>query len=155
MKVSLRKKDVSVSLAYRLAFFTEVLVGSGLGDASMGITAGRGIDGAGETERRDEENDDLRLWLMTLGGFIGSATEVGVPGADGTGDPIVPEVGPPPMPGMASSTASWARWPKSGGAGLLDDMRRGGRSDLRWLAILGGLSVSLLRVYCPSFVLRE
>lgn len=60
MKVSLRKNDVSVSLAYRLAFFTDVLVGRGLGDASMGITAGRGIDGAGETERR-EENDDLRL----------------------------------------------------------------------------------------------
>ena len=61
MKVSLRKNDVSVSLAYRLAFLTEVLVGRGLGDASIGITAGRGIDGAGETERRDDENDDLRL----------------------------------------------------------------------------------------------
>jgi hypothetical protein len=45
------------------------------------------MDGAGETERRDEK-DDLRLWLMTLGGFIGRAIDVGVPGADGTGDPI-------------------------------------------------------------------
>lgn len=69
-----------------------LLVGCGLGDASMGITAGRGIDGAGETERRDalSENDDLRLWLITLGGFIGKNTEVGVPGADGTGEPIEP-----------------------------------------------------------------
>lgn len=92
---------------------------------------------------------------MTLGGFIGSATEVGVPGADGTGDPIAAEVGPGPMPGTASITDSWDRWPKSGGAGLFDDMRRGGRSDFRWLATLGGLSVSLLRVYCPSLVLRE
>lgn len=155
MKVSLRKKDVSVSLAYRLAFFTEMLVGSGFGDASIGITAGKGIDGAGETDRRDDEKDDLRLWLTTLGGFMGRATEVGVPGADGTGDPIPPEVGPLPIPGTASITDSCARWPKSGGAGLLDDMRRGGRSALRWLATLGGLSVSPLRVYCPSFVFRE
>lgn len=44
------------------------------------------MDGAGETERR-EENDDLREWLMTLGGFIGRAIEVGVPGAEGTGEP--------------------------------------------------------------------
>jgi hypothetical protein len=61
VKVSLRKKEVSVSFAYRLAFFTDVLEGRGLGEASIGITAGRGIDGAGETERRDDENDDLRL----------------------------------------------------------------------------------------------
>lgn len=53
----------------------------------MGITAGRGIDGAGETERLDEK-DDLRLWLITLGGFIGSAIDVGVPGAEGTGELI-------------------------------------------------------------------
>lgn len=51
----------------------------------MGMTAGRGIDGAGETERRDEK-EDLRLWLITLGGFIGRAIDVGVPGADGTGE---------------------------------------------------------------------
>ncbi len=52
----------------------------------MGITAGRGMEGAGDAERR-EEKEDRRLWLMTLGGFIGKATEVGVPGADGTGEP--------------------------------------------------------------------
>lgn len=38
-----------------------MLVGRGFGDASMGMTAGKGIDGAGLTERRDEEKDDLRL----------------------------------------------------------------------------------------------
>jgi hypothetical protein len=74
-----------------------VLFRCGFGDASMGITAGRGIDGAGETERL-EEKDDLRLWLITLGGFIGSAMDVGVPGADGTGEPIA-------TPGTASTAA--------------------------------------------------
>jgi hypothetical protein len=112
----------------------------GLGEASMGMTAGRGIEGAGDTERL-EEKDDRRLWLMTLGGFMGN--EVGVPGADGTGEPML----------AADSTDSCARKPKSGGAGLLDDIRRGGRSALAWLATLFDLPSSwLLRVYCPSFV---
>lgn len=53
----------------------------------MGMTAGSGIEGAGETERR-EENDERLLWLTAPGGFIGKAAEVGVPGVDGTGDPI-------------------------------------------------------------------
>ncbi len=53
----------------------------------MGITAGSGMEGAGEAERL-EENDDLREWLITLGGFIGRANEVGVPGAEGTGEPM-------------------------------------------------------------------
>jgi len=61
-----------------------VLVGRGFGDASIGMTAGRGIEGAGETDLL-EEKDDLLLWLMTLGGFIGNM-EVGVPGADGIGE---------------------------------------------------------------------
>jgi hypothetical protein len=74
-----------------------VLFRCGFGDASMGITAGSGIDGAGETDLLDE-NDDLRLCVMTLGGFIGNATEVGVPGADGTGEPIA-------TPGTASTAA--------------------------------------------------
>lgn len=130
-----------------------MLGGSGLGDASIGMTAGRGIDGAGLTERRDDENEDLRLWLMMLGGFIGKAIEVGVPGADGTGDPMAALVAL--TPGIASSTANWDRCPKSGGAGLLEEMRRGGKSDFMWLAILGGFSVSLLKVYWPSLVLSE
>lgn len=115
----------------------------GLGEGSIGMTAGKGMDGAGETDRR-EENEDRRLWLMTLGGFMGSANDVGVPGAEGTGDP---------MEG-ASRTASDERWPKSGGAGLLEEIRRGGRSALMWLASLGVLS-SWLSVYCPSLVFKE
>ena len=112
----------------------------GFGEASIDITAGSGMDGAGETERL-EEKDDRRLWLMTLGGFMGN--EVGVPGAEGTGDPRL----------TADSTESCARKPKSGGAGLLDDIRRGGRSALEWLTILAGLPSSwLFNVYCPSFV---
>jgi hypothetical protein len=75
-----------------------VLLWCGFGDASIGITAGSGIDGAGETERLEDEKDDRRLWEMTLGGFIGSATDVGVPGAEGTGEPIE-------TPGTASTAA--------------------------------------------------
>lgn len=86
----------------------------------MGMTAGRGNVGAGEADRR-EENDDLLLWLTTLGGFIGRGIDVGVPGAEGTGDPTEAEV-------LESITDSCARWPKSGGAGLFEDILRGGRS---------------------------
>lgn len=73
----------------------------GLGDASIGITAGSGREGAGDTERRErEENEDRRLWLTALVGFMGTGNEVGVPGADGTGDPTeAPE----------STTDNWAR----------------------------------------------
>jgi hypothetical protein len=69
----------------------------GLGEASIGITAGNGIDGAGEADRLIDiageaaPKEDLLLWLIVLGGFIGNAKDVGVPGQDGTGDPIVAE----------------------------------------------------------------
>ncbi len=65
------------------------------------MTAGRGRDGAGDTDRL-EENEDRRLWLTTLGGFIGSATDWGVPGAERTGDPIE-------ALGMSIAAASWLR----------------------------------------------
>lgn len=129
-----------------LEFLTLMLIGSGLGDASIAMTAGSGMEGAGLTERRDEENEDLRLWLTMLGGFMGRAMEVGVPGAEGTGEPM----GPGALvlllrPGTASKTASCERWPKSGGAGLLDEIRReGGRSCFMWLAIRGTLSEASL-----------
>lgn len=77
-----------------------VVVGCGLGEASMGMTAGSGIDGAGDTDRWDE-NDERRLWLTTLGGFMGKANDVGVPGAEGAGELI--EVGPEAAPSMAAS----------------------------------------------------
>jgi hypothetical protein len=124
-----------------------VLFRCGFGDASIGITAGSGIDGAGETERLDEK-EERRLCVITLGGFIGRAADVGVPGADGTGEPTA-------TPGTASTAARTDRYPISGGVGLLEDIRRGGRSVLAWLAIFGGLSSWLLSVYWPSFVLRE
>lgn len=104
----------------------------------MGITAGSGMDGAGETDRLDEK-EDLLLCVIVLGGFIGKAVEVGVPGADGTGDPTA-------TPGTASIAARTDRYPISGGAGLLEDIRRGGRSVLAWLAILGGLSSCVFSV---------
>ncbi len=62
--MSRRKNEVKVSLAYRLAFFIpEPMVDvteCGLGEASMGITAGKGNDGAGDGDLR-EEKDDRRL----------------------------------------------------------------------------------------------
>lgn len=33
----------------------------GLGDGSIDMTAGRGIEGAGDTDRREEENEDFLL----------------------------------------------------------------------------------------------
>lgn len=60
----------------------------GLGEFSIGLTAGKGIDGAGDAERRmdgDEPKDERRLCEIT-GGFMGSARDAGVPGIDGAGD---------------------------------------------------------------------
>ena len=67
----------------------------------MGITAGSGSDGAGDTDRR-EENEDRLLWLTTLGGFIGRGTDCGVPGADNTGEPTDADR-------VSTAAASWAR----------------------------------------------
>ena len=62
----------------------------GLGDAD-GMTAGRGMEGAGEAERRIEGDalpkDDLLLCEVGGGGFIGKGRDAGVPGADGAGEP--------------------------------------------------------------------
>lgn len=88
----------------------------------FGMTAGRGIDGAGEAERRidGEEPNDVRR-LCDVGGacIVGRASDCGVPGIDGTGEPTAYE-----------SPAKEALPPKSGGAGLFDDTRRAGRSIL-------------------------
>lgn len=61
-----------------------------LGEAA-GITAGKGIEGLGETERRmdcaeTEPNEERRLCVV-CGGFMGRANDCGVPGAEGAGDP--------------------------------------------------------------------
>ena len=113
------------------------------GDAE-GMTAGNGIvDGLGETERPRkpcpacEPIDDLLLRDVG-GGFIGNASDCGVPGADCLGEPIVSD--------MASCTKDARLLPNSGGAGLSDEIR-----------LLPGRSI-LVILLCsendPSFVLR-
>lgn len=112
------------------------------------MTAGRGNDGAGETDRRIDiagdapPKEDLLLWLIVLGGFIGNAEDVGVPGHDGVGDPIaVPD----------KSVGSCGRKPSSGGAGLLEEIRRPGKSIFMFIPTLLGSSL-LSRVKWPSLV---
>lgn len=137
-KVRRRKKDVSVSLAYIGAFRTPLRLGwvpvarlPMLGE--LGMTAGSGIEGAGEAERRidgDEPNEDRRLCEVG-GGFIGRASDWGVPGADGAGEPAA----------KADACATKdARPPKSGGAGLLDEILRAGKSI--FVTLLCGSSVN-------------
>ena len=85
-----RKKDVKVSFAYKFAFLDPKLMvlPKGFGECSIGLTAGKGIDGAGDADLRIEGDDpkDERLLCEIAGGFIGSAREVGVPGMEGAGD---------------------------------------------------------------------
>lgn len=87
------------------------------------MTAGRGIDGAGDADRRmdgDEPNDERRLCDVGGGCIVGKASDCGVPGIEGTGEPME----------WFDSAANEDRPPKSGGAGLFDDTRRAGRSIL-------------------------
>lgn len=89
------------------------------------MTAGNGIEGAGEAERRmdgDEPNEERRLCEVGGGCIVGKASDCGVPGIDGTGEPMA-----------RLSPTKGARPPKSGGAGLFDDIRRAGRSILATL----------------------
>jgi len=66
-----------------------------LGEAE-GMTAGNGIEGLGETDLRIEfptcEPKDDRLLCEVGGGFMGNASDCGVPGADGRGEPIASEI---------------------------------------------------------------
>jgi hypothetical protein len=123
----------------------------GFGDASIGITAGSGMDGAGEADLRIDiagdaaPKEDRLLWLMVLGGFIGRARDVGVPGHDGTGEPIALVV---------DSLDAWDRRPRSGGAGLFEEIRRPGKSIFRFIPILFGSSSRLSNVNVPSFVFK-
>lgn len=124
-----------------LAFLTpKLLVKYGFGEFSMGLTAGKGIEGAGDAERRidgDEPKDERRLCEIT-GGFMGNAREAGVPGIDGAGDAGAND---------AESSVSCGRGLGSGGAGLLVEILRPGRSILMIL-------LCWWRVGCPSLVLR-
>ena len=92
---------------------------NGVGECSIGLTAGNGREGAGDADLRtdgDEPKDDRRLCEIN-GGFMGSARDVGVPGIDGAGEPGASE--PVSGPGCG-------RRLESGGAGL--EMRLPGRS---------------------------
>lgn len=95
----------------------------GLGEFSIGRTAGKGIDGAGEAERRmegEEPKEDRRLCEMA-GGFMGRASDVGVPGIEGPGDTGARDVESRPV---------YVLVPASCGAGLLAEIFRPGRSIL-------------------------
>ena len=108
----------------------------------LGITAGSGIEGAGEADRRIDGDDmapkeERRLCEVGGGCIAGKARDCGVPGIEGTGEPT-PRV---------ESAANEARAPKSGGAGLFEEMRRAGRSI--FVTLLCGSSANW-----PSFVFR-
>jgi len=123
----------------------------------MGIIAGRGSEGAGDTDLRIDmagdaaPKEDLLLWLIVLGGFIGNAKDVGVPGHEGTGEPIA---FPFPFPFPDDSVESCDRRPKSGGAGLFEEILRPGKSIFRLIPILFGSSSLLSSVKVPSFVFK-
>ena len=126
-----------------LAFLTpRLLIENGLGEFSIGRTAGRGIDGAGDAERRtegDEPKEERRLCEM-MGGFIGNASDAGDGGIEVAGDAGAREgnSGPPPSSGRGLG---------SGGAGLLVEILRAGRSILVIL-------LCWFKVGWPSLVLR-
>jgi hypothetical protein len=80
---------------------------------------------------------------MVLGGFIGRAKDVGVPGHDGTGDPMA-------LPD--DSVESCDRKFISGGAGLLEEILRPGKSIFMFIPIFLGSSSLLSSVKVPSFV---
>lgn len=87
------------------------------------MTAGNGIDGAGDADRRMDgddmaPNEERRLCEVGGGCIAGNAKDCGVPGIEGTGEPTP----------IVESVANEARTPKSGGAGLFEDIRRAGRS---------------------------
>lgn len=81
-KVRRLKNDVNVSLAYMGAFLTPRLPIAPMVPrlpmlGEFGITAGKGMEGAGEADRRidgDEPKEDLRLCDVG-GGFIGRAND--------------------------------------------------------------------------------
>lgn len=130
-----RKNEVRVSLKYMGAFRTPIVpIPPMLGE--FGMTAGKGIDGAGEAERRmDGEDPNEVRRLCDVGGACieGRTSDCGVPGIDGTGEPVA----------KVDSATKEALPPTSGGAGLFDETRRAGRSILVTL-------LCCARENCPS-----
>lgn len=112
----------------------------------MGLTAGNGRDaGDGDVDLRRDGDPLKELLLLRVapktGGFIGVENDVGVPGVEGTGEGAsAEESGGKLLP---------LRPPKSGGAGLFDEIR----------LLLGGRSMRDIvpccdSENCPSFVFR-
>lgn len=98
------------------------------------------MDGAGDADRRmegDEPKDERRLCDMS-GGFMGSARDAGVPGIEGAGEAGAKD---------AESALSCGRGLGSGGAGLLAEILRAGRSILMIL-------LCWFKVGWPSLVFR-
>lgn len=75
---------------------------------------------------------------------MGRVSVVGVPGADGAGEPIA----------IAESVDGSDRKVRSGGAGLWDEIRLEGRSAFAWFAIRARVA-SWSKVKCPSLVFNE
>ena len=92
------------------------------------MIAGRGKAGDGEAERRNAETEDWagdpekeeRRLEEKGGGFIGSETDVGVPGVEGVGDGAI-------VSGTWVDRVVVDTGAMSAGAGL-SDIRRGGKS---------------------------
>lgn len=107
-----------------LAFFTPILPRRLGEDDSSGFTAGKGREAAGDADLRMDGEDpkEERRLCDTGGGSIGRVVAViGVPGVDGTGEATAIE---------AAADDGCVFVLKSGGAGLLDDIRLPGRSIL-------------------------
>lgn len=124
-KVSLRKKEVKVSLWYIFVFRTaRPIAAFKLGDETSGLTAGKGNDGAGEADRRTAgdvcEPKEDRLLDAVIGGSIGRGVVMGVPGFDGAGEAIANPL----------ALAEDARCVVSTGAGLCVDTLLPGKSIL-------------------------
>lgn len=124
-----------------LVFFTPRPCAWTFGEKSIDLTAGRGSAGDGDVDRRMEgdELNELRRLAVSIGGFIGSENDVGVPGVDGAGDAMMAE---------EFGGKSLLLIAKSGGAGLFEETR-----------LLGGRSIFAIlpcweRENCPSFDLR-
>ena len=143
-KVRRRKNEVMASLWYRLVFLTaRPIAALRLGDEISGLTAGSGNEGAGEADLRNDGEDpkDDRRLVANNGGSIGKGVVSGVPGFEGAGEAMA----------RLLTLALDARCVRSAGgavgAGLLDDIRRPGRSILLNLPCVE-------RVGVPSLSLR-
>jgi hypothetical protein len=111
-----------------------------LGDEISGRIAGSGNEGAGDADLRkegDEPKDERRLDNAGGGGSMGSGVVSGVPGFEGAGEAMAAFV-------VLELDARWMGW---SGAGLLDDIRRPGRSTLWNLPWVDS-------VHVPSFSFR-